>query len=84
MAVGSQQGAEAVKASIAGWLRQLQSYLRRLPLLTRAIVCVVPAVHVLSMCGAPLEDMWALDPKKMDLSQSMFVICFGILGGRGG
>ncbi|KAA8897072.1 hypothetical protein FN846DRAFT_783406 [Sphaerosporella brunnea] len=58
-----------VKAAIEGWSRQLQSYVRRLPLLTRAVVFAVPAVWAVCLYGVALEDRWALDPKKMDLTQ---------------
>jgi hypothetical protein len=80
MVASSQQaaGAEMVKTTISGWSRQLQSYLRRLPLLTRAVVCAIPGVYLLELCGVPLEPMWALDPKKMDLSQSMLLFSLGI------
>lgn len=60
----------AATAALKSSARSLQSYIGRLPLLTRAVAFAIPIVHVLSWFGAPLADMWALDPAKMDLTQS--------------
>jgi hypothetical protein len=62
--------AQSVKVNLSATGRRLSAYLRRLPLLTRAVVLAIPITHFLTMCGMPLEEMWSLDPTKMDLSQS--------------
>jgi len=66
----SDKGAEAIKLSVSAGLNRLTSYLRRLPLLTRAVLVAVPTVHFLCLFGLPLAGMWRLDPAVMDLTQS--------------
>lgn len=66
----SDKGAETVKISVSAWMNRLTSYLRRLPLLTRAVLVAVPTVHFLCVCGVPLAGLWRLDPAVMDLTQS--------------
>jgi len=61
--------AQSVKVNLSATGRRLSAYLRRLPLLTRAVVLAIPIAHLLAICGMPLEEMWSLDPTKMDLSQ---------------
>lgn len=60
----------AAGAALRSSVRSLQAYLGRLPLLTRAVVLAIPAAHVLGWFGVPVAATWALDPAKMDLTQS--------------
>jgi len=70
----SDRGVETVKISVSAWLHRLTSYLRRIPLLTRAVLVAVPIVHLLGSCGLPLAGMWSLDPAVMDLTQSTYLL----------
>jgi len=74
MGSSAEAGAETVKISVMAWWKRLESYLWRLPLLTKAVVFAIIFARFLEMCGVPLNGMWALDPEKMDLSQSMWFL----------
>ncbi|KAF8541956.1 rhomboid protein 2 [Trichophaea hybrida] len=62
-------GAETVKISLAAWWSRFENYLRRLPLLTKTVFFAITLARVVEWIGVPLEEMWALDPERMDLSQ---------------
>jgi hypothetical protein len=70
MGSSAEAGAETVKISLAAWWSRFENYLRRLPLLTKAVFFAITLARVVEWIGVPLEEMWALDPEMMDLSQS--------------
>jgi hypothetical protein len=64
---------QSVKISISAGLRRMINYTKGLPLLTRVVVVAILITYFLDVIlGVPLRDKWALDPRKMSLSQSMY------------
>jgi len=49
--------------------KRLESYVLRLPLLTRVIILAIAAVHFLEVIGVPVSGYFALDPAVMGLDQ---------------
>lgn len=62
---------EAAIASLHQMWKKLESYLFRLPVLTRVVMFLIAVFHFLAAFGVPVVDYFALDPAKMDLGQSM-------------
>lgn len=61
---------QSVKISISAGLRRMINYTKGLPLLTRVVVVAILITYFLDVIlGVPLRDKWALDPRKMSLSQ---------------
>lgn len=62
---------QAVIASSHKTWKKLESYLLRLPVLTRIVMLLIAVFHFLAVFGVPVVDYFTLDPAKMDLGQSM-------------
>lgn len=62
--------AQALLASLSQTWKKLESYLFRLPVLTRVVMLLIAVFHFLTIFGVPMAEYFALDPAKMDLGQS--------------
>lgn len=70
----------------AAW-KHLETYLLRLPILTRIVILLIAVIHMLEVCGFGMLDWMALDVGKMNFGQSwtfrcllfyLFVIKWGV------
>ena len=50
--------------------RNLGTYLRRLPILTRVVAALIIVFYILGLFGVPMLDYFALDLFRMDFGQS--------------
>jgi hypothetical protein len=76
---------DALRLSSQAFMRKLEVYLRRLPLLTKVFVGAIVCTHLVKATGfGMIEDRWALSPGKMDLTQSEYPLSIEAgIGGSG-